>query len=290
MENKFYDSRLSQEINESFQKNVVTSERMYKEYVERYPKDYSMRSRYANNLIVLGKFDKAKTMLEEIERDYTSDEYYMEKKKNKSILKNGLIVNKLKLLIYTKQYEDAYNLLLIEQGTLRKVLGDYLGIKLFLQKKLGIPYPEEIPNYFLYNQIIDYDYEGFIGVTKRCHSYEDHHEGKSYFVSDFPLREIVDEIRLLIPNNNRLYNGMIDNHYYFKYNKCGYDNERLTDYFSLATYDDSNDFIAMYPIEEKEKYPYIDINYLRMDDIPPHKRVRRVSQMDKFNQKYKNMV
>ena len=289
MKNLYYDGELSKKINESFQNNAVLSEKMYKDYIELYKKDYSMKVQYVNNLIVLGKLDKASTLLEVVEEEYLSDNNYIGSKKDIDLFLNLLVVTKLKLYIYTKRYEEAYELMNEKPGSLRTVLGDYLAVELFLQKKLGLETREHIPNYYLYNQIIDYNYDKFIETTKKLHGFDTHSEGSSYFDSTFPIEEIAEEIKNFTPNNRRMNNGVIDNHYYFKYNKCGYNADELTDYFALLTYDDSRDFLIMFPTKEKERYPYIDLNYLRRDNLPPHKRVRRVSQMEKFKNRYGNI-
>ena len=289
MKNLYYDGELSKKINESFQNNAVLSEKMYKDYIELYKKDYSMKVQYVNNLIVLGKLDKASTLLEVVEEEYLSDNNYIGSKKDIDLFLNLLVVTKLKLYIYTKRYEEAYELMNEKPGSLRTVLGDYLAVELFLQKKLGLETREHIPNYYLYNQIIDYNYDKFIETTKKLHGFDTHSEGSSYFDSTFPIEKIAEEIKNFTPNNRRMNNGIIDNHYYFKYNKCGYNADELTDYFALLTYDDSRDFLIMFPTKEKERYPYIDLNYLRRDNLPPHKRVRRVSQMEKFKNRYGNI-
>ena len=290
MKNLYYDGKLSKDINECFQNNVVLSEKMYKDYVELYKTDYSMRVQYANNLVALGKFDKAETVLRMAENNYATDANYMNSKKDMDLFINLLVVTKLKLYIHTERYEEAYEMLNQYPEALRKFLGDYLAIELYLEKKLQLDYPEHIPNYYLYQQIVDYDYNKFIENVKLLHGMETHNDGVSYFDSNFPYEEICEELKIIIPNNKRINNGPIENHYYFKYDKCGYDMGISTDYFSLVTYDNSNEFITMYPVQEKEKYPCIDLNYMKREELPPHKRVRRVSQIEKFKKRYESMI
>ena len=201
----------------------------------------------------------------------------------------SLLMARIKLYIYTKRYEEAYELMNQNPEAMRHLIRSNLTVKFYLEKKLGLEYSDDIVEHYQCMQIIDYDYDRFLENVKRSHGENTHNEGVSYFNSDFPYEEIISELKTIIPNNKRIYNGLIDNHYYFKYNQCGYDNGMVTDYFSLVTFDDSKEFITMYPIQEKEKYPYIDLNYLKKDELPPYKRVRRMSQMEKFNMKYGKM-
>ena len=290
MKNLYYDGKLSKEINDIYQNNVVLSEKMYRDYIELYKSDYSMKVQYAKNLIALGKFEKAETLLNMVEREYLSDDNYMNSKKDMNIFLESLLMAKIKLYIYTKRYEEAYELIKQNPEAMRHLIRSNLTVKFYLEKKLGLEYSDDILEHYQCSQIIDYDYDKFLEHVMRSHGEKTHSEGVSYFDSTFPYEEVMEELKMIIPNNKRIYNGLIDNHYYIKYNQCGYDNDCVTDYFSLVTFDDSKEFITMYPIQEKEKYPYIDLNYLKRDELPPHKRVRRMSQMEKFNQKYKNMI
>ena len=287
VKNNYFDKDWYKKICDTYQKNVFESEKMFDEYLKRFPQDYSAKIKYIDNLITIGKFDKATSYLQSVEDSYSIDTKYKNAKgPSLYIFENGLLLTKLKLFIYTNRYEEAYNLLKTHPKEFRKILGDYLTIELYLQKKLGLAFSENVPNYYNYQQIICYDKGKFYETVKDFYTKNSEKRKNIYFYDNFPLDMIVNELNILIPNENCIYNGLIDNHYYFKYNSCGINNGENCNYFTVVSYDNSTEFITMYPSNDKNRYPNIDLNYLNISNIPTYKRVRKMSQMDKFKQKY----
>ena len=72
--------------------------------------------------------------------------------------------------------------------------------------------------------------------------------------------------------------------YIFKYDKCGVTNGRVSDYFLVITFHNTNKYISMYPCNSSSNFNYVDLNYLK---IPSTSNVKRLSQIDKFNMRYK---
>ena len=287
MKNDYYNKELYNKICDTFQENPFISEIMFSDYIELYSQDYSAKIKYIENLIIIGKFDQAKTFLEAVEESYAIDYKFKNAKGNYLYLfEHSLLFTKLKLYMYTQHYEDAYYLLKSHPREFRKIFGDYLNIELYLDKKLGLQYPKNVPDYYNYQQIISYDKGKFYETIKKFYLKNNTEEKKIYFDDDFPIDIIVKELNSLIPNDKCLYNGIIDNHYYFLYNSCGYNNGIKSNFFSVVCYDKSNEFITMYPTTKKEKFPYIDLNYLNYNDLSSQKRIKKLSQIDKFKIKY----
>ena len=80
-----------------------------------------------------------------------------------------------------------------------------------------------------------------------------------------------------------LYSGFFTSVYVFKYDNCGYDTEQAVNYFKVVCFNNSKNFITMCPSADCENLPYTDLNYLKDKKI----NIKRLSQVDKFNQKYK---
>ena len=104
------------------------------------------------------------------------------------------------------------------------------------------------------------------------------------FVPEFPIDEVIEEIKKYIPSDNCIYPGGIEDAYTFKYDKCGRDNYYMTDYFKAFCFHGTGDFITISPSVVKDiNFPCIDLNYLRKND---DLKVKRKSQIEKFNQRY----
>ena len=97
-----------------------------------------------------------------------------------------------------------------------------------------------------------------------------------------------NEIKKYIPSNNCLYPGGMEDAYIFKYNECGRDNYRLTDYFKVFCFHNTREFITMTPSIVNEKvFPCIDLNYLRNE--LDESNYTKASQVDKFLKKYRKL-
>ena len=82
-----------------------------------------------------------------------------------------------------------------------------------------------------------------------------------------------------------MFSGPFKNIYVFKYDHNGIYNGKSLDYFEIITLQDSNDIITMYPFDNKNGFPYIDITpKIEVED--DYRKVKRMSQIEKFNQRY----
>ena len=87
----------------------------------------------------------------------------------------------------------------------------------------------------------------------------------------------------MIPNENKLSWGFIEDTYIFKYDGCGRDNDRLVDYFKVVTFKNSKDIITMCPSCDCEEFSHVDLNYLNDKE---EQKVKKISQIDKFYKRY----
>ena len=78
--------------------------------------------------------------------------------------------------------------------------------------------------------------------------------------------------------------GFITNSYIFKYDSNGRIDNKLVDFLIVIALYDSNDIITMYPYKNREKVEFYDLNpELDIEESP---KLKRVSQIAKFNQRY----
>ena len=71
--------------------------------------------------------------------------------------------------------------------------------------------------------------------------------------------------------------------YVFRYDECGTSKKGPVDYIKVFTFNDTNDFITMYPCKDVERLSYVDLNYMRKVN---NTKVKRRSQIDKFNKRF----
>ena len=107
----------------------------------------------------------------------------------------------------------------------------------------------------------------------------------SIFYEDFPINEIITEIKKYIRNGiPKLCPHLYTNMYVFKFDNCGIDTGIPTDFFKVVCFHNTVEFITMCPSTGCEELPYIDLNYLAR--TKEGAKSRCLSQIDKFNRRY----
>lgn len=263
------------------------AKKMYEDYLQKYPNDYSAHAFYCSVLIILGQLDEAEKLLNILEQKYNEDENFMKSLKFKSFYQN-FIFTKLKFLSYSGKYEDLYKCCLDNIDEVR--LRGMNSVIFYAKKKMGqLDFDKREANSYLFRQIVDYKEEDFFDhIKKHLADYNDSVEdpNSAVFEPNFPITTIVEEIKKYIPSDKKLLWGLYDDIYVFKYNECGRVNTKLTNYFKVVCLHDSAEFITIFPVLGCEGLPCVDLNYLIKTEEKV--KVKRLSQIDKFNQKYKN--
>lgn len=263
------------------------AKKMYEDYLSKYPSDYSAHAFYCSVLIILNELNEAEQQLNKLEKKYSEDENFVNSLKFKMFYQN-FIFTKIKFLTYTGKYEELYKCCIdnIEEMRLRGMNS----VIFYAKKKLGKLNPSEREvNSYLFRQIVDYKEEDFYDhIKKHLADYNDNVEepNSAVFEPDFPIKDIVEEIKKYIPSDKKLLWGLYDDIYVFKYNECGRVNAKLTNYFKVVCLHDSAEFITIFPVLGCEGLPCVDLNYLNKTE--ENFKVKRISRIDKFNQKYKN--
>lgn len=262
----------------------ISARVLYEEYFKKYPKDYSGYPYYCSNLITLGELELAEKILNYVEKEYKKDSSFNKIHRIKK-LEYNMFFTKLKLLCYQEKYRDVYRFCVQNLGEIKdKSLNS---VWFYSKKKLGMLSEEKRDvNEYLFRQITRYDESDFFDCIKsHLSSYNENidNPNPNVFEANFPTKEVVEEIKKYIPSDERLFLGFYDDVYYFKYDECGRVDKKLVNYFKVVCLHNSQDFITMCPVNGSDNLPHIDLNYMKKEE--PIK-VKRISQIDKFNQRY----
>lgn len=266
------------------EKDPISARVLYEEYLKKYPDDYSAYTYYCSNLITLGELELAEKVLNYVEKEYVKKNSFNKKYRIEKFEYNLFFV-RIKLLSYQEKYEELYKLCV--KNISRVVDKSLNSVWFYSKKRTGRLNDEKRDvNSYLFKQIVRYEESDFYKhIEKHLSSYNENVDvpNSTVFEENFPLKEVVEEIKKYIPSDKRLFLGFYDDIYYFKYDECGRENKKLVNYFKVVCLHNSQDFITMCPMNCDENLPYIDLNYMKKEE--PSK-VKRLSQIDRFNQRY----
>jgi len=287
MEHKYYDRWEFKQALDLIEINPLESKRLFEIYLQKYPEDYSAYTYYCSALVCLGEFEEAKKVFDYVEKIFIKYKKFREPQKMKFFEQN-ILYNKIKLLIYEKRYEELYEVL---NSCPKDFITDlFYGVFFYCKKQLGLLDPNRRePNSYLFKQIVRYEEKDFLEhIKKHLADYNmlEDKRNSSIFVPDFPIYEVIEEIKKYIPSNSRTYPGFLENVYTFKYDGCGREDNRLVDYFKVICFHDTQEFITICPVAAPkcENLPYIDLNYLVNNK--ENVKVKQLSQIEKFNKKF----
>ena len=257
-------------------------------YFKKYPKDYLAYSYYAALLIILNQLDDAEKILKYVVSISSNDKDFCSLIERNIRLYDNIAITQLKLFLYQGRYEEAYQFFLDHPEHFSH--DNYYAFSLYCKKKLGLlTGKREDAGTYILKQIFEYRENDFIvHIQRHLADYNANleHPNCSIFASDFPIFEILTEIKKYIPSHQKINHGYYDNLYVFKYDSCGRDTNKIVDYFKILTFHDTSEFITMCPSLNSEHLPYIDLNFLNKNHFNSQSRVKKMSQIDKFNRKY----
>ena len=282
--NKYFDVFEFRQIMNLMDVDPYTSLVLYEQYLNKYPNDYSASLLYCSNLIILGKLEEAEKVYNYFEKKYRSDNSIKDMEKSKKI-KESQIFTKIKLLSYQCKYEELYQFCV---ENINIIMEDYLNDAFFYSKKMTgrLDLEKRDENSYLFSQIVNYDESDFLKHINKHMKIEEgtlNKECPTIFHSDFPIEKVIQEIKKYIPSDKKLFLGLYDNVYYFKYDACGRVNNKIVDYIKVVCFNNTKDFITMCPVVGSKNLPFVDLNYLFNEELP---KIKRMSQIDKFNKKF----
>lgn len=263
----------------------------FEEYIKQYPEDYLIYPYYASVLITLRDFKHAEEILDYVEKASKNDSKYLSYEDKVKLLNYNIYISRIRLLSFQDKYNELYHLSLTSSQYGNNVVFDFL--KIYCMKKLYIPVEyEKNNNSYLYSQIYNYSYDRFLEHIKthiaECNE-KDENPSIGSFVVGFPIEKVIEEVKKYFHSDKCLFNSLYDDLYIFKYNECGRVSGKMVNYFKVVCFHNTDYIITLYPALDCEYLPCIDLNYLvdKKDDFDNCK-VKRLSQIDKFNKRYGN--
>ncbi|MBE6138949.1 MAG: tetratricopeptide repeat protein [Firmicutes bacterium] len=262
----------------------ISARVLYEQYLEKYPKDYAAYPYYCSNLITLGELDLAEKKLNYIVEQFKKDDNIKDFDKTK-IFEHNIFFCKIKLMSYQKRYKELNNIYKNNPNPLKD--RNFNTVWFYTEKQLGnLDVEKRDSNSYLFRQITKYDEQDFLDhIKKHLAEYNDNsiEPNSNVFEPNFPIEEVLEEIKKYIPSNKKLLYGFFDDTYVFKYSNCGRVDSRLVDYFKVICLHDSTDLITICPVRGNDNIPHVDLNYMVKEE---NGKVKRKSQIERFNQKY----
>ena len=270
----------------------ITKIKRIKNYLEQYPYDYPSYCLLASLLVTIGKNDEAQKIIDMIKANVFNNPKFLNIKDDNYIyeLKLKVIHTQLRIYLYRFDYNKAYELLKDNELMLMDAKIKEIGLAYSYCSKIQNNSNFIIDSNFNYKkrQLLNYSEKAFFEhIDKHLMNSLENLDSISKFYDDFDFQKVYNKLKEIIPNNIALHPAFFEDIYYFKYNNCGKLNNKNVNYFTVVAIAGTNNFISMYPTKINDNNLVIDLNYLKENE---QSRSRKLSQIEKFNQKYKNML
>ncbi len=285
MKTKYFDEEESAYVLKVVESNPEEAKKRMEDYLDKYPQDYYLKTYYVMLLTRLCLFKKAREVYDKIIRDTSNGNFHIQSTKRLDAFKFNLIMAQIKLLSAEEKYKELLTFIEINKDNIHA--SDYHAVNKYCKCKLGLMSKyivEKLNLSYRYRQMWQYSEDAFFEHVKRHEAdFMDEHERDTIFASDFPIEEIVKEIKKKLPTYQKYFPGIFDDAYYFKFDNCGRVNNSPVNYFYVVCYHNTNHFITMYPIADARFLKPADLNYLRKVD---DSKDNRLSQIEKFNRRF----
>lgn len=242
--------------------NPYLALKKYEEYFDQYPKDYSTYWYYIDTLLVVGKINEAERVIKKVKELVANDNNYFQNSERMRLFNRNMHYVVIKLLLLKKEFQEAMDYQIRYKDEIFDIKVN--AVDILCQKQIGkLKIEREKGFSYIYKQFIEYSEKDFLEqVKKHFVNTDEKSKVECYFVSDFPLLEVIKEIKKYMPSDKVLYTGFGDSNYYFKYDGCGRYYKKVENYFKVACIYGTNNIITMYPIDYGDDLPYVDLNYM----------------------------
>lgn len=228
----------------------------------------------ANILIILGEVQKATEVLNVLEEKVKSNKKLS--KELRELYSSKITCLRLRILAYNKNYDIMYNFFSknAEFIVKEKLATEWLYTRIVTGNLNG----EKLPGY-LANQIVNYSEFYFKNHIQKHFGVKT--QENSVFSENFPLEKVLEHLPNYLEQPGLFYDYFTDK-YIFKLDGSGFASGIDTDLFEVITIHGTNHIINMYPTLEGTYTNSIDLNPIFNKGYS-----RKLSQIDKFNQRYK---
>lgn len=293
MQNKYFNENEFQYSLDYIDKDPFIAKELFDEYLKKYPKDYYAKAYYISLLETINQFEEANKIFREVSNESAHDYSFAMSNKRKIGFQCIMALNKARLLANKERYEDLLdyyyrNIHLFDNR------GDTQYLIYFCRAKIGaIKDSNTLVGPYRFLQVVHYDENRFFEhITKHQANYNIDVEtpNDSIFVPDFPIQEVVNEVKKILPSDKKLCLGLFDESYYFKYDNCGRIKGKMTNYFKVTCFHNTTEFITMCPIINAPSRLIHDFNNLQQEETEKKEeeiKVKMLSPIDKFNMRYR---
>lgn len=274
--NESYFARIRKLVNENYLEIALVE---CQNYLSQYPNDSCASSYYADILMRLGMFEQAEEVLNNI--------VFVSTTPDKS--KQSVMLMRLKLLNFQQKYEECLQLLIENLDVFNERDWHGTELLLFFKKKLNLLLDVDYSGFsYKADQIISYSEKDAISCIRNCHFIANNSRNiHQSFNNDFPIEDIYSKIRSVLPLEEKIYDGVVEVSYIFKYDRCGRVYNKSVDYIKVIALPESNDIITMFPYDNKGATACMDLTPVFEEE---QSKIKRMSQIDKFNQRYGKKV
>ena len=180
MEEKYYDKWRFKQIFKLCPNSPTEAKRLFEEYLEDYPKDYSAFTYYVYPLTILGELESAKKVLNYIEEKMYSDSYYLKYTDRLRKIEEKILYDRIRILFYEENFSEAYNMI-CSLGIEKIWDKDVEMLKFYCKKKLGIlTETERNQDSYILKQIFEYREVDFLDHLKTVYPLLDGYSENSY--------------------------------------------------------------------------------------------------------------
>lgn len=276
---KYYKLHVKHDICELYKKGKYNDViKLASKYLEFLPSDQMVRFMSAKSYRKLHKFDMA---IEDLK-------YGLKREYNEHYLTELYF-----LYYYLNKYEEAIDLLPHLYGS--RVINPYSVVisELVMKKQLGIDIRTKKGDKcdYIKSQIIDYNPDKALKHIQEHFITTSEDKTKSYFNNNIDLDYLFKIIKTNIDNKKKVNTDEILEVHYFSISNIGNFKNNVCNFLKVVVIPNTNDIITMYPTCEVD-YDYIteiNIDYSKLLKRE-HSKVKRMSQIDKFNARYNKRV
>jgi tetratricopeptide (TPR) repeat protein len=260
----------------------------FEDYLLKYSNDLNAYTYYASLLISVGELEKAEELLNKIEARVETDSIYQRDRIKYEFIKSSVIYNRARLYAYTDRAWAAYNLIRKNNEVFKSL--DYSRV-FYLRSRINyhIDRNRREPNSYIFRQIVEYRESDMIDHIKKHEAdYNDNNRkiSTAIFAPDVPIEKLIEHAKENMRPENIINEGFAGQVYTFKYDECGRDDNKITDFFEVVVFPDTKDIITMYPTFTPNNRYYVDLNHLKEKKEDSSFGVKRLSQIEKFNKRY----
>lgn len=254
-------------------------------YAREYPRDNTIPLLYADLLYRMGDYSSAHEYLNQFELPENANK----------ILRNKYQLLLIKLAMEERKFDKAFHYYMkaIKQIDDSKEMNGYdqilssTTLYFFLKQRAGLLRDDEIEiaTSYLNTQILAFDeertIEHVIQSSEGSISDSFNMDKYSFTVDIRKLFNMVNASKIDVPS---LYSSPVLRERFYKYENVGTTPEgEILDYFVASSFYDTDEIVALYPAKFRSGMDYTDITPRR--NVTTNK-VRRLSQIEKFNRKY----